>query len=118
MDDRRASREHIRSVEVRIHGVGLARVDHEEQLVVSARPSIRSPLASVLPSNNSVHGGGAPFLFPHLRDGGRDVDRADLLVVLELQELVPAVPSHEDEHVRAVVRQEALRTRDGRIVTA
>lgn len=36
----------------------------------------------------------APLLLPHLLDSIGQIECADLLVVLELEELVPAVPSH------------------------
>ena len=40
-----------------------------------------------------------PFLLPHLLEGIRNVKRADLLVVLEFQELVSTMPRHVDKDI-------------------
>lgn len=59
----------------------------------------------------------APFRV-HLRKGVGDVKGQYLLVVLELEKLVPAVPRHEDEDVRAVVCEETLGAREGGVDSA
>ena len=66
-----------------VHGVGLAGVDHEQQLVV-------------------------PLFVRHLAERIRQVPAADLLAVLELEELAAAVARHVDEYVTALVGQEPL----------
>jgi len=43
----------------------------------------------------------APLLGPHAAERVGNVERRDLLVVLELEELVAAVPGHVDEDVAA-----------------
>ena len=50
----------------------------------------------------------APLLLPHLFEGISNVERADLLTVLKFQKLIPAVPRHVDEYIRAVVREQAF----------
>ena len=78
-----ARRDDVGRVEILVHGVRLAGVDHEEDLMV-------------------------PPLFPHLRKRVGDVPRADFLAVLELEELVAAVARQVDEDVAARVGLEAL----------
>lgn len=41
----------------------------------------------------------APLLLPHLFERIGNVERADLLTVLEFQELIPAVACHVDEYI-------------------
>lgn len=76
----------VGAVEVLEEGVGLAGVDHEEHLVVAA-------------------------LLPHLLKGVGQVPAANLLGVLELEELVPAVARHVDQHVAARVRAQPFAAR-------
>lgn len=80
-------RNDVRRVEAAIHRIRLARVDHEQHLAV-------------------------PPLLPHLLEGVRQVPAPDLLAVLELEELVAAVPGHVDQQVAAAVAAEALAARD------
>ena len=56
--------------------------------------------------------GNIPLLLPHLFERVRDVKRANLFIVLELEEFVSSVSSHIHEDVRAVVSEKALRPRD------
>ena len=78
IDLRAARRNDVGAVEMLEERVGLAGVDHEEHLVVAA-------------------------LLPHLLERVREIPPADLLGVLELEELVPAVARHVDQHVAARV---------------
>lgn len=55
-----------------------------------------------------------PLLLPHLLESIRQVKRANLLGVLELEELVPAMACHVHQYVAAVVGQQPLAT--GRLV--
>lgn len=82
-----ARRNDVGRVKVGVHGVCLAGVDHEQQLMVA-------------------------LLLPHLAERIRQIPRPDLFGVLELQELVPAVARHVDEHVAAGVGAQALAARD------
>lgn len=82
----RAGGDDVGRVEARVEGVGLAGVDHEEQLAVAA-------------------------LLPHLREGVGQVPAGDLLAVLELEELVAAVARHVHEHVAARVGAQPLAAR-------
>lgn len=87
IDRATAGGDDIGRVEAAVHGVGLAGIDHEEHLVI------------------------APLL-PHLLEGVGEIPGADLLAVLELEELVAAVAGHVDEDVAAAVGAEALAARD------
>ena len=78
IDLRAARGDDVGTVEMLEERVGLAGVDHEEHLIVAA-------------------------LLPHLLERVREIPAADLLGVLELQKLVPAVARHVDEHVAARV---------------
>ena len=66
-----------------VHGVGLAGVDHEQQLVV-------------------------PLFVRHLAECVRQVPATDLLAVLELEELAPAMTRHIDQYITPFVGQEPL----------
>jgi hypothetical protein len=52
-----------------------------------------------------------PLLLPHLFKGVSDVERADLFVVLELEEFISTVSGHVHEDIRAVVREQSFRAR-------
>jgi hypothetical protein len=56
-----------------------------------------------------------PLLLPHLLKRVRNVKRADFLIVLELEELVPAVARHVHEDIRVRVGEKAFRARNGRL---
>ena len=56
-----------------------------------------------------------PLLLPHLFKGVGDVERADLFVVLELEEFVSTVSSHVYEDIGAVVREQSFGTRYRRV---
>ena len=78
--------DHVGRVEALVQRVGLARVDHEQQLAVAA-------------------------LLPHLRQRVGQVPAADLLGVLELQKLLAAVARHVHQHVAARVAAQPLPAR-------
>lgn len=79
----------VAAVQALVHRVGLARVDHEQHLAV-------------------------PALLPHLLEGVGQVPAAQLLGVLELEELLAAVARHVHQHVAAAVAAEPLAARDFR----
>lgn len=56
-----------------------------------------------------------PFLLPHLLESVGNVERADLLVVLELEEFVPSVSGHVNEDIGTIVGQEPFRARHRRV---
>lgn len=64
-----------------------------------------------------VKGYTSPLLLPHLFESIGNIKRAELFVVLKLEELVPAMPGHIDEYVRPVIRQKAFRSRHGGVNT-
>jgi hypothetical protein len=78
---------------LRVQSVGLTRVNHEQNFVVS-------------------------LLLEHLFEAVSNVFRGDLFVVLELQELIAAVAGHVDQNVAAAVREQTLGARYRRVVTA
>lgn len=80
-------RNDIGRVELGIQGVGLTRIDHEQQFPI-------------------------PSLLPHLLERVRQVPTPNLLAVLELQELVAAVARHVHEHVAARVRAQSFAARE------
>jgi hypothetical protein len=49
-----------------------------------------------------------PILLPHLLHSICNVKCTDFFVILELEELVAAVPSHVHEHVRSLVGQQSF----------
>lgn len=53
----------------------------------------------------------APALGPHAPQRIGDIERRDLLVVLELEELVAAMTGHVDENVRVGVGEQSFRGR-------
>ena len=71
---RRPRRKDVRRVELGMQRRRLTCVRHKEDFVV-------------------------PLLLPHLLESVRDIERADLFAVLELEELVPAVSGHVDEDI-------------------
>lgn len=82
-----ARRNDIGGVKLRVERVGLAGIDHEQQFPI-------------------------PPLLPHLLERVREIPAPDLLAVLELEELVPAVAGHVHEDVAPRVRAEALAGRE------
>lgn len=68
------------------------------------------------PIHSSVEHG--PFLLIHLLKRIRDIKRTDLLIILKLEKLVPAVSGHVHKDIRPVVRQQAFGARDGGIHAA
>jgi hypothetical protein len=70
----------------------LAGIDHEEDFIVTVK--VQSGLMAT-----QNQGRGIPFFLVHLFKGVRDVERADLLVVLEFKELISAVTSHVHKDV-------------------
>lgn len=54
-----------------------------------------------------------PFLTPHLLECIGNIERADLLVILELEEFVPSVASHIDENVGTIICEKAFGARNG-----
>mmetsp|Transcript_52903 Transcript_52903/g.133040 ORF Transcript_52903/g.133040 Transcript_52903/m.133040 type:complete len:203 (-) Transcript_52903:211-819(-) len=88
-----ANGDDVGRVEVLVERVCLARVDHEENLVV-------------------------PLPLPHLMEHIAQILATDLLGVLELEKAVAAMAGHEDEDVAAVVRVEPFGARHVRHVAA
>lgn len=85
-DEAARDRQDVRRIELLVHGRRLARVDHEEQLVVA-------------------------LLLPHLLDGVGQLLVGDFLRILELQEALAAMTCQVDENVGPWVRQELLAAR-------
>jgi len=56
-----------------------------------------------------------PLLLPHLLESVSNVERADLFVVLELEELVASVSGHVNEDVGPIISQEPFRARYRRV---
>lgn len=59
--------------------------------------------------------GHLPLLLPHLFKGVGNVERADLFVVLKLEEFVSTVSGHVHEDIGAVICEQSLGTRYRRI---
>ena len=94
--------QHVGRVELLEHGGRLARVDHEEDLVV---PSCNHHYQFYHHLDLFV-----PPLDPHLLECVRELNVGDLLAVLELEEPVTHVPRHVDQDVRPGGRQQSLRS--------
>ena len=96
-----AGREDVGGVEFGVHGVGLAGVYHEEDFVVADMIMLVDGLGSKVWRDGGMN---VPFLLPHLAERICKVESADFLRVLELEELVSAMPGHVYEDVTPFVR--------------
>jgi hypothetical protein len=52
-----------------------------------------------------------PFLLPHLLKRIRKIKRTNLLCILELQKLIPAMARHVHQYITPIIRQQPLAAR-------
>jgi hypothetical protein len=109
IDRAASSGDNVGRIESPEHGGCLARINDEQQLIVSekfyAYHSIVYPVCTIP----------LPSFLPHLFEGVSQLVVRYLLGVLELEEAITAMTSHVDKDITTIITQQTLGTRNRRI---